>query len=201
MVQATVEGLGAVVFTARAVVGGVADPNTARLIIVSGNRQVGMPGKELPKPLVVRLADQFGKPLVGELVTAAIIDGDGVLLGASPESASVGVSQTQEIDADSPVTVPTDEQGEAAFELQLGDSGESVTVRVTAASLPPSAGGGFLTVIGLKSPQGIAVEATNSLVVVDNDLRAVVRVDPGERSAAIVGEYQPRPSARPLSSL
>jgi sugar lactone lactonase YvrE len=44
----------------------------------------------------------------------------------------------------------------------------------------------FLTVIGLISPRGIAVGVTNSLVVVDSDLRAVVRVDPVEGSAAII---------------
>jgi hypothetical protein len=82
--------------------------------------------------------------------------------------------------------ISTDAQGRAAFRLKLGDSEESVEVEVTAVSLPQVLPVQFLTVIGLISPRGIAVGVTNSLVVVDSDLRAVVRVDPVEGSAAII---------------
>src|SRR5262249_8083947 len=67
-VTATVAGLAPVTFSAT----GVADRATARLIIVSGNNQVGQPGEILPEPLVVRLEDQFGNPLAGEPITGTI---------------------------------------------------------------------------------------------------------------------------------
>ncbi len=40
-----------------------------RLIPVAGNNQSALPGQELPTPLVVRLEDQFGAPVVGEPLT------------------------------------------------------------------------------------------------------------------------------------
>ena len=181
MVQAQVEGRGEVMFTAS----GIADRNTARLIIVSGNRQAGVPGEVLPEPLVVGLEDQFGNPVVREPVRAVIIQGEGTLQPAMlPLGSSGGALPLQSIDEQT----HTDAQGRAAFRLQLGFSGESVAVEVRAASLPQVPPVQFLTVIGLISPRGIAVEASNSLVVVDSDLRAVVRVDPVKRSAAIVGD-------------
>ena len=58
---------------------GQADRDHARLLPVSGNIQEGRAGAELPAPLVVRLEDQFGNPLVGEHLTAALLRGAGEL--------------------------------------------------------------------------------------------------------------------------
>jgi hypothetical protein len=162
----------------------VGDRETARLIIVSGDRQVGEPGQVLTAPLVVRLEDQFRNPVVAEPVSGAVVQGEGVLLA----SATAGPLSLQppQASAGPPVTVPTDAQEQAAFRLQAGDSGKAIVVEVTAAALPQVPPVHFLTVIGLISPRGIAVEASNSLLVVDSDLRAVVRVDTVAGSAAIV---------------
>jgi hypothetical protein len=57
----------------------------ARLVMVSGNNQLGQPGEVLPEPLVVRLEDQFGTPLVGVEVMGQIIAGEGRLIGCPPD--------------------------------------------------------------------------------------------------------------------
>jgi hypothetical protein len=133
--------------------------------------------------LVVQLEDQFGNPMGGEPVRAVIIQGEGTLRPAMPPlGSSGGALPLQSRDEQ----ISTDAQGRAAFRLKLGDSEESIEVEVTAVSLPQVLPVQFLTVIGLISPRGIAVGVTNSLVVVDSDLRAVVRVDPVEGSAAII---------------
>ena len=125
----------------------MADRDTARLIIVSGDRQVGVPGEELPEPLVVRLEHRFGNPVVGEPVTGAVVQGDGVLLPSTPAGALA--SQPQQDGAGSLVTVTTDAQGQAAFRLQVGTDGEAIMVEVTAPQLPQVGSVEFLTVVGL----------------------------------------------------
>jgi hypothetical protein len=71
-----------------------------RLIRVAGNTQSALPGQELPTPLVVRLEDQLGAPVVGAALSATVLQGDAVFLSAA-----------------SPMT---DAQGEACFSLQAG---------------------------------------------------------------------------------
>jgi hypothetical protein len=53
------------------------DRASERLVEVSGNNQVAAPGEELEEPLVVRLEDQFGNPILGELVVFTRLVGDG----------------------------------------------------------------------------------------------------------------------------
>ena len=51
-----------------------------RLIPVAGNNQSALPGQELPTPLVVRLEDQLGAPVVGAPLSATLLQGDAVFL-------------------------------------------------------------------------------------------------------------------------
>ena len=51
-----------------------------RLIPVAGNNQSALPGQELPTPLVVRLEDALGAPVVGTPLTATLLQGDAVFL-------------------------------------------------------------------------------------------------------------------------
>ncbi len=60
------------------------DRDSARLVEVSGNNQVGNQGEELGEPLVVRLEDQFGNPLSGEEVMGEIIQGVAGFVPATP---------------------------------------------------------------------------------------------------------------------
>ena len=54
-----------------------------RLIPVAGNNQSALPGQELPTPLVVRLEDQLGAPVVGAPLSATLLQGDAVFLSAA----------------------------------------------------------------------------------------------------------------------
>jgi hypothetical protein len=89
-VTATAPGLTLVTFT----VTGVADRDYVHLVQVSGNNQVGKPGERLPKPLVVRLGDQFGHPVAGVPVTGQIIFG-GVVFVNPPASPATLADQLQ----------------------------------------------------------------------------------------------------------
>ena len=66
---------------------------------MSGNRQVAAPGEVLPAPLVVRLEDQFGNPLVGVAITAEIIEGEGEFVPAPGSQVSAGSARNEETDA------------------------------------------------------------------------------------------------------
>ena len=54
-----------------------------RLIPVAGNNQSALPGQELPTPLVVRLEDQLGAPVVGAPLSATLLQGEAVFLSAA----------------------------------------------------------------------------------------------------------------------
>jgi streptogramin lyase len=157
LVEATADGLGTVVFAAN----GVIERASVRLIVVSGDNQVTEPGSALPEPLVVRVEDQFGRPLAGELVVAEITQGQGEFLNQT----DVGLPASAFIE--------TDVQGEARFFLRAGADEENILTQVSARDQTVQ----FLTVVGFASPVDIAVEANGQLVLADNVLGAVVRVD------------------------
>jgi sugar lactone lactonase YvrE len=162
-------------------------PPAAGLVKVSGDNQIGVPGAELPEPLVVRLLDQFGTPVAGQPVTAAITEGDGSLRPLAPE-ASEGCGEP--VPAVAPqareVSVATDPAGQARFCLRVEASGGTIVTEVAAPQLPQAEPVQFFTLEGLISPMAIAVEASAQLVVVDSGLIAVVRVDPVNGNARLV---------------
>jgi len=147
----------------------------ARLIEVSGNRQVAAPGEVLPRPLVVRLEDQFGRPITGEEITATIVQGTGELV-SSQTSSTLAVSAL------------TDPQGEAAFRLRVGASEEDITVEIAAAALPEVEPVHFLTIIGFQALSAIATDTAGNLIVADERLRGVIRVDPRSGDRTIVSD-------------
>ena len=112
-----------------------------RLIPVAGNNQSALPGQELPTPLVVRLEDALGAPVVGIPLTATLLQGDAVFLSAP--------------------TAVTDAQGEARFRLRAGQSEADLLVEVATPALPEVAPVPFLAIIGEVdtpgTPQDIAV--------------------------------------------
>ena len=99
-----------------------------QLIPVAGNNQSALPGQELPTPLVVRLEDQVGAPVVGAHLTATLLQGDAVFLSAA--------------------STVTDAQGEARFRLQAGQGDADLVVEVAAPALPQVAPVQFLAIIG-----------------------------------------------------
>jgi parallel beta-helix repeat protein len=106
-----------------------------RLIPVAGNNQSALPGQELPTPLVVRLEDQVGAPVVGAQFTATLLQGEAVFLSTS--------------------STVTDAQGEARFRLRAGQSEADLVVEVAAPALPQVAPVQFLAIIGEVDTLGV----------------------------------------------
>jgi parallel beta-helix repeat protein len=160
--------------------------NRVRLIQVLGNNQRGQPGERLPVPLVVRLEDQFGHPIVGEPILATLLQGEATFLPSSSPT--------------------TNANGEASFTLQVGQSKEDIVVQVQAPALPQAMPVQFLAIVGAEDtpnlPLDLAVagevvyvaDRFGELRLIDvstpeapRDLRPVIL--PGqERSLAIVGQ-------------
>ena len=109
-----------------------------RLIPVAGNNQSALPGQELPTPLVVRLEDQVGAPVVGAPLSATLLQGDAVFLSAT--------------------STVTDAQGEARFRLQVGQSDADLVVEVAAPALPQVAPVQFLAIIGEVDTPGVPLD-------------------------------------------
>src|SRR4029450_1039212 len=106
-----------------------------RLIRVAGNNQSALPGQELPTPLVVRLEDQVGAPVVGAQLSATLLQGEAVFLSAT--------------------STVTDAQGEARFRLAVAQSDADLVVEVAAPALPQVAPVRFLAVIGEVDTPGL----------------------------------------------
>jgi hypothetical protein len=161
--------------------------NRVRLIQVSGNNQNGRPGERLPVPLVVRLEDQFGHPIVGEPILATLLSGEAIFL-SSP----------------SPTT---DENGTASFTLQVGQSNEDIVVQVQAPALPQAVPVQFLAIVGTRDTPNLPLDlaVAGEVVYVADRFGALRLIDvsnpeaprdlrpvslPGlERSLAIVGRH------------
>jgi len=97
-----------------------------RLVRISGDRQVGVSGETLPLPLVVRLEDEFGNPVVGETVVVRVRTGDGLLATTTVDGPLPTGTETE-------VATTTDVGGQAAVALTLGSSEADVQVRFAAA--------------------------------------------------------------------
>jgi hypothetical protein len=88
-ISASVSGVStAQTFTATATVGTAVPPS-----IVNGNNQSAAVANALANPLVVKVADQYGNPLVGVAVTFAITGGSGTL--SAPSAVTNGSGQAQ----------------------------------------------------------------------------------------------------------
>ena len=107
------------------------------LVPVAGNNQRAQPGEVLPEPLVVRLEDQFGNPVVGEAVAVRITRGEGSVVAAD---------------------ATTDAQGEARVRVQAGASDSDLVVAVVAPALPEVRPAQFFAVIGAFDTPGDALD-------------------------------------------
>jgi hypothetical protein len=103
------------------------DATKVFLLRIAGNNQRAQPGELLPEPLVVRLEDQFGNPVVGEAITATITRGQGSFVAAD---------------------VVTDAHGEARFVVRAGADEEDLVVQVTAPEVAGVRPAQFLTIVG-----------------------------------------------------
>jgi hypothetical protein len=73
----------------------------AELHMASGNDQRGVVGAPLPEPIVVKLIDEHGKPVIGHLVTFEVISGGGQVTDDSIATDSAGIAQSHWILGDS----------------------------------------------------------------------------------------------------
>lgn len=121
-----------VVFAATA-----AEATKVFLVPVAGNNQRAQPGDVLPEPLVVRLEEQFGNPVVGEAVAVQITRGEGVVVEAD---------------------TTTNAQGEAHVRVQAGASDTDLIVAVVAPALPEVRPAQFFAVIGAFDMPGDALD-------------------------------------------
>ena len=130
-----------------------------RLLRIAGNNQSALPGQELPTPLVVRLEDQFGVPVVGEPLSATLLQGDAVFLSAA--------------------STATDAQGEARFRLAVGQSDADLVVEVAAPALLQVAPVQFLAIIGeLDTPHvPLDVAASGDVVFVAANVGSLQVID------------------------
>ena len=61
--------------------------------VVSGDGQVGTPGAELPAPLVARVEDSRGRPVVGQIVNFRVVSGGGSVFAGAAISNRNGLVQ------------------------------------------------------------------------------------------------------------
>lgn len=110
----------------------------ARLVLVSGNNQSGVPGQVLPLPLVLRLIDQFGNPLfiAGVVVRATIRQGEGEII-ASSQTTGGNIAEAT-----------TDARGEVRFRLRVGNNTEDIQVEFVAPDLPQAEPVQLLVIVG-----------------------------------------------------
>ena len=137
-----------------------------QLIPVAGNNQSALPGQELPTPLVVRLEDQVGAPVVGQPLSATLLQGDAVFLSAT--------------------STVTDAQGEARFRLQAGQSDVDLVVEVVAPALPQVAPVQFLAIIDEVDTTGVPLD-----MAVAGDLVFVTAREKGSGSLQVLDVRDP----------
>jgi len=142
-ISASVSGVSpAQTFTATATVGPAVAP-----AIVSGNNQTAAVGTALADPLVVKIADQYGNPLVGVAVTFAITGGGGTL---------------------SPVSMVTNSSVQAQVTLTLGTTAGTVTVTATISGVATAAT--FTATATPGSPASLAIVSGNSQTAIGGSL-------------------------------
>ena len=142
-------------------------PRLASIVLVSGDGQTGAIGSTLSQQLVVRVVDQDGVPVVGEIIVWEVISGGG----------STNPSQST-----------TDADGEASTSFRLGTTigpnvvfatlGQLTPVAFTASALaaPPTkvtvlAGDGQSAVVATQLPLDLVVKVTDA---VDNPKQGVL---------------------------
>jgi len=119
-----------------------------KIVVVSGNDQLGSIGARLAAPLVVKVVDGAGAPLAARLVTFTVEENNGFLTGSGQPARTVSVA--------------TDAQGRAAADWTLGmraGAGNN-RVGVTAAGVSGSVQMSATAHVGL--PSLIVVDSGNN---------------------------------------
>ncbi len=94
IVQATIAGVGTISFTAVATAGTVSVPGGSQFTIVSGNNQALVP-LQPSQPLLVKLVNGQGQPIVGEPVQWSVSGSSGTLTSTTTPTDASGQAQNQ----------------------------------------------------------------------------------------------------------
>jgi hypothetical protein len=147
-----------------------------RIVEVGGNGQSAAIGTELPQPLRVKLLDDAGAPVAGQLVTFTVIQNDGTL--------SDGTFSGRE------VQVSTGAGGEAAVELTLGHRAGAGNNRVQATAAGFAGAVEFHANAATGAPALVVVDMGNNQFGVSSELLprplVAVVVDAGSNRLANV---------------
>ena len=65
----------------------------AELELVSGNNQEGEVGTRLPQPLVVRVTDDEGRPIAGQVINFRVVEGNGSVFAGAAQTNAEGIAQ------------------------------------------------------------------------------------------------------------
>jgi hypothetical protein len=71
----------------------VLQPEAPQMVILSGQAQSGPPGKQLSNPLVVRVTNQYGKPIQGQVVNFVVRSGGGRVFAGTALTDAKGRAQ------------------------------------------------------------------------------------------------------------
>lgn len=118
------------------------DPTgTLRMSVVSGDGQQGVPGGELPDPLVARIEDSRGHKISGQIVNFRVVSGGGEVFagvaisnrdGIVQERWTLGYSGLQQVEARAVDPATGRPLTFAVFNATFGDSTPPITSNVTA---------------------------------------------------------------------
>ena len=64
----------------------------AKIVATNGDEQVGPAGAALPRPLQVKVTDQYGNPVRGAAVNFSVLYGDGTIEGGAASTDALGVA-------------------------------------------------------------------------------------------------------------
>lgn len=155
--------------------------------IVSGDGQQGVPGSELPDPLVARIEDARGRPVVGQIVNFRVVSGGGsVFAGAAisnrtglvQERWTLGFSDVQRVEARAVDATTGEPLTFAVFTATFIDSAPPFTFNVNAFPNPAQPGDSVI----------ITAVASDSFTGGSNIAGAEVQVDSGPFLAMAAGD-------------
>jgi hypothetical protein len=152
--------------------------------VVSGDGQQGVPGGELPDPLVARVEDARGRPVPGQIVNFRVVSGGGSVFagaaitnrdGLASERWTLGFSDAQRVEARAVDPATGKALTFAVFTASFdslppgGDSLPPVTTNVTATPNPAQPGDSVI----------ITAQVSDTFTGGSNIAGAEVRVDSG----------------------
>lgn len=134
-------------------------PRLATLVEISGDGQSGALGTTLAQPLVIKVVDQEGLPVVGEIVSWEVLSGGGF---ATPSSSTTGPDGVTQTTLRLGTTI-----GPNTVQATLGDL-TPVVFTATATSAPPTkltsvGGDGQSGTVGTALPLDLAVQVTDAV--------------------------------------